>query len=437
MTTALGIAAVTATLSNMLSNGLVEHNLNGLLGATIGVSTLPPDRVVPEGTVEPSRLNLFLHRVSTNAGWRNEGLPARDASGRQRLSNAPLALDLHYLLTAYGASDLHAETLLGFAMQWLHERPVLARDAIRAALTPSPLPGSSLEQALLAAGLADQIELVKITPENLDSEEMSKLWTATLSHLRPSAAYRATVVLIEAEEPARSPLPVLTRGKPVPGTERDEGVLVQPFLDPPLPTLEEVRPVSEQVVARLGEAVNLIGHHLDGSARTVLLGNGRFDIEQSLAAAAGNEPDRVEFTIPTAASADYPVGVYSVGIRLIRPAESGPRESNRLALTVAPAVTGLPMTVARVGGTASFTINFRPALREGQRAVLVLGQQEYAPQTPAAPGPWTSLDFVIENAPPAAAPGHLARLRIDGIDSPIIDRAVTPPEFLDQRIVIT
>jgi hypothetical protein len=34
------------------------------------------------------------------------------------------------------------------------------------------------------------------------------------------------------------------------------------------------------------------------------------------------------------------------------------------------------------------------------------------------------------------ASGHLARLRVDGIDSPIIDPATAPPKFLDQRIKI-
>jgi hypothetical protein len=44
---------------------------------------------------------------------------------------------------------------------------------------------------------------------------------------------------------------------------------------------------------------------------------------------------------------------------------------------------------------------------------------------------------VIPDVPVEAAPGHLVRLRIDGIDSPIIDRAATPPVFLNKRIVIT
>ena len=102
-------------------------------------------------------------------------------------------------------------------------------------------------------------------------------------------------------------------------------------------------------------------------------------------------------------------------------------------MTLAPDLLGLPMNVVRDGaGTASFTLNFTPALRAGQQVSLVLGQQEIAPQ-PFVP-PVTALDFVIPLAPVGA---HLARLRIDGIDSPIIDRAAVPPVFLDQRINIS
>ncbi len=436
MTTAYGIAAVTATLRELLNDRIVEHGLNGVLSSQVAVSTLPPDRVVPASGVEPTQLNLFLHRITPNPGWRNEGLPTRDTSGRQRLANAPLSLDLHYLLSAYGTENLNAEVLLGHAMQWLHERPVLTREMIRAALTPATPPGTLLERALAASGLADQIELIKITPELLDTEELSKLWTATQSHLRPTAAYRATVVLLEAAEPVRAPLPVLTRGRPIAGTSRDQGVLVQPSLEPPLPTLEAVTPASGQPVARLGEDIDLTGHHLDGATRTLLLANDRFDIEETLPALAGDAPGLVQLNIPTARAADFPVGVYRVAVRLVRPTETDPRTSNRLAMTIAPEITGLPLAVVRDGGgTASFTLNFHPALRAGQSVTLVLGQQEVAPRPFVAPT--TALDFVIPDAPVAAAPGHLVRLRIDGIDSPIIDRTAQPPVFLDRRIVIT
>jgi Pvc16 N-terminal domain len=434
MTSAYGVAAVTAVLRQVLNEGIINHNVSGVLGSTVITSVLAPDRVVPVSGSEASQLNLFLHRVSANSGWRNEGQPSRDSSGR-RLGNPPLALDLHYLLSAYSSGDLHAEVLLGYATQWLHENPVLTRDAIRAALVPATPPGTSLERALQDSGLAEQIEMIKITPEYLDTEEMSKLWTATQSHMRPTVAYVATVVLLQADAPTRAPLPVLSRGPIDPVTHREAGIIVQVGLEPPLPTLEAVSPAGGQPVARLGEDVDLTGHHLEGAARTVLLGNDRFEIEESVAAAPGGGDALIRFNIATARAADFPVGVYRVGVQLVRPGEAAARTSNRLAMTLAPEMTGLPISVARDGaGTATFTINFFPALRAGQSVALVLGQQEYAPQPFTAPT--TSLQFAIEDAPVAPAPGLLVRLRIDGIDSPIIDRSVTPPVFRNQRLVI-
>lgn len=436
MSSALAIAGVTAVLRDLLNDGLINHNVAGVLGSSVTVSAVPPDRVVQSNGTESSQLNLFLHQVTPNTGWRNEALPSRDASGRHRLSNPPLALDLHYLLSAYSGGDLHAEILLGYAMQLLHETPVLAREAIQTALNPSPPVGAALPPALRAladSGLEHQIEQIKITPEYLNTEEMSKLWTATQSHFRPTAAYMASVVLIEATQSVRSPLPVLSRGPVDPVSQRDRGVVVEPSLVPLLPMLEAVVPPGRQPVARLAETIDLMGHHLDGTGRTVLLANDRFKVEQSIVALATGGAALVQFSIPPARAADFPVGVYRVGVRLLRPGEPQPRETNRLAMTLAPEITGLPMNVARAGaGTASFTLNFRPALRAGQGVVLVLGQQEFAPQAFVAPA--TSLNFVIENAPVGS---HLARLRIDGIDSPIIGRSVEPPVFLNQRIVIT
>ena len=51
-----------------------------------------------------------MYAVEANPGWRNEGLPAFDASGRARVGNPPLALDLRYLLSAYSGADLHGAT---------------------------------------------------------------------------------------------------------------------------------------------------------------------------------------------------------------------------------------------------------------------------------------------------------------------------------------
>jgi uncharacterized protein DUF4255 len=436
VSTALAIAGVTAVLRDLLNDGLINHNVSGVLGSSVTVSVLPPDRVVPTDGPETSQLNLFLHQVAPNPGWRNEGLPSRDPSGRLRLSNPPLALNLHYLLSAYSGGDLHAEILLGYAMQLLHETPVLARQVIRTALNPSPPVGNVLPPALRAlagSGLENQIEQIKITPEYLNTEEMSKLWTAIQSHFRPTAAYMASVALIEATEPVRSPLPVLSRGPIDPVSHRDRGVVVEPSLAPPLPTLDAIVPPGGQPVVRLGETVDLVGHDLDGTGRTVLLTNDRFEIDQAILAMGTGRAALIQFSIGVGQAADFPVGLYRVGAQVQRPGETLPRETNRLAMTIAPDITGLPITVVRDGaGTASFTLDFRPELRAGQPVALVLGQQEFAPQAFAAPV--TALDFVIPNAPVGS---HFARLRIDGIDSPIIDRSVEPPVFLNRRVIIT
>jgi Pvc16 N-terminal domain len=436
MSNALAIAGVTAVLRDLLNDGLINHNVSGVLGSTVTVSVMPPDRVVASGTAEASQLNLFLHQVTPNSGWRNEGLPSRDASGRLRIGNPPLALNLHYLLSAYSAGDLHAEILLGYAMQLLHEMPVITRKAIQVALSPSPSTGTALPPALRAladSGLERQIEQIKLVPEYLGTEEMSKLWTATQSHFRPTAAYLATVVLIESEAPTRSPLPVLSRGPVDPATHRDRGVVVEPGLVPALPMIDAVVPPGRQPVARLGETIDLGGHHLDGTGREVLLSNERFAIDAAIAAAPSGGGALVQFSIPTAQAGAFPAGAYRIGVRVVRPGETAARETNRLAMVLAPEITGLPLAVVRdAAGTASFTLPFRPTLQAGQRVSLLLGEAEVKPQPFSTPA--TTLDFIVPNAPVGS---HLARLRVDGIDSPVIDRSVDPPAFLNTRIVIT
>ena len=441
MSTALAIAGVTAVLRDLLNDGLVNHQVSGMLGSSVTVSVLAPDRVVAPNTSEASQINLFLYQVTPNLGWRNEGLPSRDNAGRSRLSNPPLALDLHYLLSVYSGGDLHAEILLGYAMQLLHEMPVLTRGAIHKALNPALDVGNVLPpglRALADAGLEDQVESIRLTPHYLNTEEMSKLWTAMQSHFRPTAAYMASVVLIEAREPTRVPLPVLRRGPVDPVTGRDRGVVVVPSLLPPVPMLTALVPPLRQPVARIGDALDLQGHALDGSGREVVLTNDKFEINRTIVAEpapANGAAVLLRFALAPALAATLPVGLYRVAARLIRPGESTPRETNRLAMVLAPQIVNLPLAVVRDGGgTASFTLQFTPALRPGQSAVLVLGQQEFLPELPAASS--TALDFVLPNAPLGA---HLARLRIDGIESPIIDLSAEPPAvpgFLNQRVTI-
>src|SRR4051794_27104830 len=124
MSSALAIASVTAVLKDLLNNGIIDRDLVSALGG-VTVTALPPDRIDTSANNRQSQLNLFLYQVTPNAEWRNA-----------KNSSAPLALDLHYLLTAYGASEFHGEILLGYGMQLLHETPILPIEAIRRALAP-------------------------------------------------------------------------------------------------------------------------------------------------------------------------------------------------------------------------------------------------------------------------------------------------------------
>ncbi|MCB1314072.1 MAG: DUF4255 domain-containing protein, partial [Sedimentitalea sp.] len=68
----------------------------------------------------------------------------------------------------------------GYAMQLFHETAILPREQIRAALELSGMDRILPQDfdLLRASDIADQIELLKITPHTLSMDDMSKMWTA-------------------------------------------------------------------------------------------------------------------------------------------------------------------------------------------------------------------------------------------------------------------
>jgi hypothetical protein len=191
---ALALASVTAVLKSLLENGLVNRGVTSALGGDATVSALPPDRVT-SGTDERAQLNLFLYHVTPHVGLRAAG------------GAAARALELHYLVTAYGAQDYQTEILLGHALQLFHERPVLTREELGATLSALTSAGDGRVvppalAALDASDLAEQVEQLRIVPEFLNTEEMSKLWSALQAKFRPSATYKVSVVSIHAQAPA-------------------------------------------------------------------------------------------------------------------------------------------------------------------------------------------------------------------------------------------
>jgi hypothetical protein len=173
----------------------------------------------------------------------------------------------------------------------------------------------------------------------------------------------------------------------------------------------------------------LNGHHLDGTGGTVLLANDRFQIEQEVAVDAGGSSAAQPFTVP-----DLPVGFYQAALRVTLSSEANPRTSNQLALIIGPEITSpSPIHVTRDGaGTATIPVDFHPQALPGQTVSLLLGAREIlAGPIAAATG---TLTFVVDNAPTG---DQLLRLRVDGVESPIIDRLAKPPVFLDHLVKIT
>ena len=409
MSNALAIAATTAVLKSVLTAAVVRANLS-ILGDP-NVSTVAPDRV-PMGEGETSRLNIFMYHATPNTGLRNVGLPAYDSQGR-RISNPPLAIDLHYLLSAYGKPDFAPDILLGVGMQILFEIPVLTRDAIRRVFTP-PINGSlSPElQKLATSGIAEQVEAIKITPHTLNSEEIFKLWSAFQIAYRPTAAYQVSVILIESRQSVTEALPV-----------RQPKVYVLPFRQP---TIEEVIP---QILTYAANAkITLQGRNLLAENTIVRFGAG------------GEQPPDAENYTDTQLQVNLPsslqAGVNTVQViqqlNIGEPTLHEGFASNVAAFSLRPT---LQKTVTPGGEVYDITVTpntiivkLNPLVGKAQQVVLLLN--EFNPPTnraalaynfkasfrdlPDQPATSDTINIPIQGVQPG---NYLLRVRVDGAES--------------------
>jgi len=195
MSSPLSIASVTSVIKSVLENGLVMHGATAVVGE-LAVTATPPDRITT-GADERSQLNIYLYRITPNTAWR--AIPTGSA---QSNGAVPLSLDLHYLLTAYGERDYHAETLLGSAMELLHQTPVFTHETIAPTLASLAERGGS--GASVFADVIDSIDRITLSPEFLSMEDLTKLWSALQARFRLSATYQASVLMRAAPDVAVS-----------------------------------------------------------------------------------------------------------------------------------------------------------------------------------------------------------------------------------------
>ncbi|MBS0150784.1 MAG: DUF4255 domain-containing protein [Nitrospira sp.] len=424
MSNSLAIASVTATLRRLLEKGGIDH-----------VTVRPLDKAPVGIAADKQRINLFLYQALPDAAFRNMEMPGRAKSGET--GHPPLPLTLYYLLTAYSGDeqdDTKSHALLGEAMRIFHDHPLLGAGEIRDAVTA--------DRDLAASDLADQVERLRITLQPLLFEEMSKLWTTFQIHYRLSAAYQVSVVLIESTRPVRTPLPVLMRGKD------DRGVMVQPDLTPPFPTLTEVavpkREPSQKLAdmtklpkqpptALLGDELLIKGHHLGDSEVVVDLIHPL--IKKAVEIPVKNGTDKeLKTTVPNKPT-ELPAGFYTVAAHITPtdPAKAGDeRKTNSLSLSLAPTIVDIKPKILK--RDALLTVQCRPEIWEGQRVALLVGDRELIsepwPAKPARPEELPrktdTMKFRLKNIGPGT---YFVRLRVDGVDSLLVDWSKTPPEF--------
>jgi hypothetical protein len=403
MSNELAIAAVTLTLRDLLiAEILREAPAPLVLNKDIDVTTLPLAKIGQNGA--NNQINLFLYQTEPNGAWRNTEHP-------------PLALNLGYLVSVFGEDDneLVSHFLLGTAMRVLYDNAIIPRDKIK-------LPES---------GLPMQVERVTVTQRSMPVDDLSKLWSTFSAPYRVSAAYLATVVLIDSHAAAVTPLPVLRRGS------EDRGVT---STTTPPPSLTRALPATRFTAARLGDDIFIDGQNLASPNVEVRIHSARLEDPLVLTPLAGRTAERVGAHIPNDANAitDWIAGLVTVSLAIERP-ELSPWITNEVPLSIAPSITVDP-TNASLAGDPEFielTVTAIPQVRPDQQVMLLFGDTQIAPfAAPVLPPPGDPSELIF-HVPPVAGT-FLVRLRVDGVDSiPILVDGSGLLQFdNDQKVVI-
>ena len=405
MSNALSIATVTAVIKNLLENGLVSDAIATSVGDVL-VTALPPDKV-QVGSDERAQINLFLYHVTQNRNvdWISQEYRSRYTTSNTNSTNPPLALDLHYVLTAYGAKDFQAEILLGYAMQMLHKLPIMTSDTIENALKNAAETSTSSVFAQAIAGLsvsnlALRVGQMKISPAFLSMEETSRIWSALQTNYRPSATYQVSMVLIESDSTDKSEVLDLILSEP---------------------SIEQVTAPSSQAEANItvGNTLLIRGKRLRGDITKVRLSNINklftpFDVQDT----------QVSIQIPLLRA-----GVQTVQIIHETVVNKEPHnliESNVMAFVLHPKISVETLHIKSLqdsdGDLRSFDIGvkFSPKVSKDQRVILQLNRISnhepflYSCLAPAQTQDTDIITIPLQNLKPG---DYLVRVKVDGAES--------------------
>ncbi|PSB29994.1 Pvc16 family protein [Chlorogloea sp. CCALA 695] len=412
MSNGLAIAAITAILKNLLENGLVQNSALSSMGNVL-VTTLPPDQISIGVDGQP-QLNLFLYQVSQN---RNADMGKSNAKGGKLCNypthlreswledeNPPLAINLHYLLTAYGNKDFQTEILLGYVMQLMHQVPVLSNDAIRVALNHisstnrTGLLSQAIESTSVAA-LTEQLGQVQILPNLFDTEQMSRLWSLLQGSYRPSIAYEVSMVFIGSQ-------------KSTPESSSHLQALDRPLIE----RVTASPSTNGEIVA--GSSIIIYGKNLSGDITRICLNEGKSLLEPQIV-----EDNRILFKLPQ----NLYAGTHQIKVvhqQMYKYQNNHEVVSNDKTFVLHPTIK---VSVQKQGfnnldnseGTA-LTVQFNPKICPQQQVIFRLtstneiNKEVYTFNAPFRNADNEAIELFIADVP---AGSYLVQSEIDGVES--------------------
>jgi hypothetical protein len=411
MSNHLAVAAATRTLAELLDVQLTRD----FSGAH--VSPARPDATATDDS-DPE-VRLFLYRVEPNPSWRNEALPNRSPVG-QVYERPAIGLNLHYLLTFVGnEAKLEPQRMLGSVVRTLNARPLLTRARIEAMVAAAL--AADAAHPLGLSDLAEQVDIVRLSPLPLTIDELSTLWSSFFqAPYRLSVAYEACVVVLTADETPTRALPV-----------RDRRIF----------TTTTLRPAIERAVAdgppftpiQVGTTLVITGSQLRGEEITVVAFGG-VDIAPDPEDVSGI---RIEVQVP----AQVRAGV--TGLRVIHRRSMGeplqPRLAGlssafpvliqpRLLALGANAVHDVEMDAETELRSGRMTVSVEPPVGNRQQVTLLLNAvpggagesfvfEDERRDAEGAPEQTADLDIPFVGVP---AGTYLIRVTVDGAETPLI-----------------
>lgn len=163
---------------------LLREKMKDLILDDNSIALMSPAEV--ESGDNSTRLTLYLYQIVENIHLRDLDTSQADSS---RLMNAPLVIDLFYMLTSHPVSTIGDRTertrdeqnVLSRAMQVLHDNKVL-------------------KGSILKDNLSEEDEPLHVTQVPMSLDDMTKIWTTFQDRpFKPSVCYIVTPVVVRSQ----------------------------------------------------------------------------------------------------------------------------------------------------------------------------------------------------------------------------------------------